>query len=323
MIFSKVDNEQATIEALLASTEKSFRDAVFAFLALARSAEVYKIIRQYLEQGQYEEIVGFINSMAKPLGREVHNAVRNAGDAEMKALTPKAQMKANKPIIVLSFEPGNPRAAEIIRAQTESLIKDISDSVRQVIYDAIYNGQLSGANPRTVAIEIQKVIGLTAFQNNAVNNYRRLLESGSKEALDRGLRDKRFDNTVRRASEVPLTQEQIDRMVDRYREKYIKYRAETIARTEAGRAISQAQEEAIRQTMNDVGIGEDEVKRKWHTTMDGRQRDSHSYLNGRIVGLNEPFLSSSGARLRYPRDPSAPASETINCRCTLTTHFTQ
>lgn len=321
---SSVDEELATITALLASTEKSFQRAFFEFIAVATSVEVLKIIRQYLEQGRYDEIVDFVNTLSKPLGRTVYNAVVNAGDVETKILEPKAQIKANakipkglsKPKVMLTFDPGNPRAAEIIRDQTESLIRDISESTRQVINDAIFDGLTTGKNPRAIAKEIQSVIGLTRFQENAVKNYRRLLEAGSKEALNRALRDKRYSEDIKN-----LSQDQIDRMVDAYRRKYINYRAETIARTEAGKAISQAQEEALRQTMSEVGFTDDEVIRTWRSTKDMRTRDTHVTLDGQKRPLNVPFTSSSGARLRYPRDPSAPASEVCNCRCTLTTQF--
>lgn len=314
------DEELAIIAALLASTEKSFQRAFFEFIAVATSVEVLKIIRQYLEQGRYDEIVDFVNTLSKPLGRTVYNAVVNAGDVETKILEPKAQIKANakfpKPKVMLTFDPGNPRAAEIISNQTESLIRDISESTRQVINDAIFDGLTTGKNPRAIAKEIQSVIGLTRFQENAVKNYRRLLEQGSKEALNRALRDRRFSEDVKN-----LSQDQIDRMVDAYRKKYINYRAETIARTEAGKAISQAQEEALRQTISEVGFREDEVFRTWRSTKDMRTRDTHVTLDGQKRPLNVPFTSSSGARLRYPRDPSAPASEVCNCRCTLTTQF--
>ncbi|MDB5724627.1 MAG: putative head morphosis protein, partial [Novosphingobium sp.] len=48
---------------------------------------------------------------------------------------------------------------------------------------------------------------------------------------------------------------------------------------------------------------------------DKRVRDTHRGMNHQTVGQNESFVSPSGARLRYPGDPLAPAAEIINCRC--------
>lgn len=60
----------------------------------------------------------------------------------------------------------------------------------------------------------------------------------------------------------------------------------------------------------DMGI---DVKKRWLAALDSRTRGSHRQLDGETVGLDEEF--SNG--LKYPGDPSGPASEVYNCRCTL------
>lgn len=59
-----------------------------------------------------------------------------------------------------------------------------------------------------------------------------------------------------------------------------------------------------------MGIG---VRKQWMATLDERTRDSHRELDGETVGVEERF--SNG--LMYPGDPSGPAGEVWNCRCTL------
>lgn len=59
-----------------------------------------------------------------------------------------------------------------------------------------------------------------------------------------------------------------------------------------------------------LGVG---VRKRWLATLDGRTRDSHRLLDGESVGVEERF--SNG--LLYPGDPTGPASEVWNCRCTL------
>ncbi len=80
------------------------------------------------------------------------------------------------------------------------------------------------------------------------------------------------------------------------------WRAETIARTETGAAYNFGSFESYRQS----GVVQ---KKKWLAALDSRTRDSHSHMNGQIVGLNEPF--SNG--LMYPGDPAGSAGEIINC----------
>ena len=52
----------------------------------------------------------------------------------------------------------------------------------------------------------------------------------------------------------------------------------------------------------------------WLTQGDGRVRDSHAAIHGERVDIGAAF--SNG--LRFPHDPLGPASETVNCRCSLT-----
>ncbi|KJK55656.1 hypothetical protein UK12_27330 [Saccharothrix sp. ST-888] len=53
----------------------------------------------------------------------------------------------------------------------------------------------------------------------------------------------------------------------------------------------------------------------WLATSDSRTRASHRLEHGRTVPLSESF---EAVQSRWPGDPAAPASQSINCRCTLT-----
>jgi len=59
-----------------------------------------------------------------------------------------------------------------------------------------------------------------------------------------------------------------------------------------------------------------EVKKQWIATRDQRVRDTHAYLDGQIVGVDEPF-KVDGMEIDYPGDPLAPPELVYNCRCTL------
>lgn len=89
-------------------------------------------------------------------------------------------------------------------------------------------------------------------------------------------------------------------------------RATTIARTEATRATNAGGLEAARQS----GVVSGKV---WLSALDPRTRDSHLAAHGQQRGLEEPF-DLGGVALQFPgdRSMSPPASETVNCRCTLT-----
>lgn len=56
-----------------------------------------------------------------------------------------------------------------------------------------------------------------------------------------------------------------------------------------------------------------ELEQMWLATLDGRTRPSHRAIDGESVPVNGTF--SNGCR--FPGDPSGPAAEVMNCRCTL------
>jgi SPP1 gp7 family putative phage head morphogenesis protein len=81
-----------------------------------------------------------------------------------------------------------------------------------------------------------------------------------------------------------------------------------IVQTEGHRVRESARFEGMKQARNQ-GV---EMQKRWLATLDSRTRDRHQRLDGQTVDLDERF--SNG--LMYPGDPSGPAKEVINCRCT-------
>lgn len=179
-------------------------------------------------------------------------------------------------------------------------------------------GAQRGLGAVPVAQMFRDSIGLHKDQLTAVANYRRLLMTGSSDALERDLRDRRFDSTVHRSIEtgVPITNGHVDKMVERYRLNALTYRAELIARTESLRVMGQAQFEAMGQTLEQTGIARGLVVKTWETNIDGRERPTHHQANGQRRLLDQAF-DIGNSKLMYPGDASAPLDERINCRCSV------
>jgi uncharacterized protein with gpF-like domain len=110
-------------------------------------------------------------------------------------------------------------------------------------------------------------------------------------------------------------------MVGRYRERFVKFRAEVIGRTEALRSVHEGAEQAYLQAIDNGQIDPDEVVRVWNTARDERVRDSHSTMHLQERRPGEPFTTGNGVSLNYPADPGGPPGETIQCRCVLSTRF--
>jgi len=215
----------------------------------------------------------------------------------------------------------NPRLEQFALTMTSTRIREIDQTTRDTIRQVIQSGTTAGDDPFAIARRIRGSIGLTQRQEAAVNNYERMLRALDPAVLERKLRDRRSDPTVARAisNDKALTDAQVRSLVDRYRDRYVKYRANVIGRTESIRAVQGAQWELFQDMINKGQIDARQVRRTWITTNDGHVRDAHVQIpsmNPRGVGQAETFSSPLGPIL-YPGDPSALAANTIQCRCAV------
>ena len=85
-----------------------------------------------------------------------------------------------------------------------------------------------------------------------------------------------------------------------------------IARTEGHRIQQEATYNVQRRAIQRGAY----VVKEWDSTLDQRTRKTHQSLDGQIVGVDEYFVSDSGAEALYPSGFGV-ASEDINCRCVL------
>lgn len=303
--------------ALIGRAEPHIRDALLNAVYAARDAQTLDELAELIELGAYDEA----------LERAARRGAVSLADAYAAVYVTSgragAEFLADALEVAVGFDQVNERAVEHMQSSRLRLIREFTAEQRSATRLALEDGIARGLNPVDQARAFRASIGLTTRQQAAVLNYRRLLEQGSSEALYRQLRDARFDRTVLAAIRrgEPLKPEQVDRMVARYGERYLKYRSEVIGRTEALRAVHAGTEEVYRQAIDEGVVEPAQLRRKWVTAKDERVRHTHSLLNGQERGIDEVWESGGGV-LRYPGDPSAPASETVQCRCALSTRIT-
>lgn len=239
------------------------------------------------------------------------------------------------------FDVRNTSAETWLRDHSSQLVQRLTDEARTNVQTVLTDGMEAGLNPRAVALDIVGridqatgkrtggIIGLTNQQEGWVRNVQSDLESagrgGGEHYFNRELRDKRYDSTVQKAIDdgKPLDKPTIDRLVSRYKDNALKYRGETIARTEALQSLNQAEYEATKQAVDAGNMPASAVTREWDSAGDNRVRPSHQAMDGQKVGLNEPFVTPDGEKLMHPGDTSlgADASEVVNCRCRVRTHI--
>lgn len=306
---------QDDVERLVARMEPRLRAAFLRAVLIARDRRSLEALARAAIEGRLAELIDeFAGTAGEALADAANAVVVDAGESVAEAMTEGLD-------VVVSFNGVNRRAVEAMEQNRLRLVREFTAEQRAATRAAILEGVRLGQNPREQARAFRASIGLTARQQRAVDNFRRLLRQGSAEALRRELRDRRFDPTVRRAvaGETVLTEAQIERMTARYRERYLRFRSEVVARTEALRSAHQGTEEAFRQAVESGNVDGDSLTRTWRTARDPRVRDQHAAMEGQQRPLGEPFVSGNGNALRFPGDPEAPGSETVQCRCSIAT----
>lgn len=304
------------IRGLINRAEPSLRRAFEDIIKQLKSETTLAALATLLEQGLVDEALqqaaragarfsAFVNGVYVAAGADTADFVGKSLEA------------------IVDFDQTNVRAVSRMQLNRLRFIRGFNEEQRRATQEALVDGIQRGVNPRQAAREFRDSIGITQKQQRAVNSYRRLLTSNSREALNRQLRDRRFDRTIIRAIETdtPLTGTQINRMVSRYSERSLKHRSEVIARTEALRSVHEGSSEMYRQAIDEGVIDQATLIRTWNTAADERVRDSHDVIDGEEVGIEEPFVTGNGNELLWPGDINAPPEETIQCRCAVSTRF--
>lgn len=320
------------VEKLVEQWEPRLRRAFLESIYSVRGAAQLGAIVARLERGDVAgavEALGLDPARFLALDAAIASAFAAGGSATANAIP--ALRDADGATLKVVFNIRNPVAEQWLRTESGTLIREIVEDQRLMARNALTAGLEAGVNPRTSALDlIGRInpatglreggsIGLTSQQEAWVRNYRAELQTLNPGALDRKLRDARFDASIRKAIErgEPLSAEKIDDIVRAYKNRALRYRGENIARTETLRALNQSQGEATRQAVGRGQVQQSAITKVWVSARDKRTRDTHRAMNGQEVPYEGKFRSPSGALLEYPNDSNAPASETVNCRCTV------
>lgn len=240
-------------------------------------------------------------------------------------------------LVRLRFVPRHPIAEAFLRDHSAGLVRDIVADTREALRSTMAKALADGKNPTTIVNEtvgrINRatgrrdggVLGLTSAQASYVDNAADELASGDPAAWssyrERKQRNAHYDAAIREALQAgkPVPASTMKAALDSYRNRLLAQRAKVIGRTETMSALNQGRVTAIEQAIAEGKVLPENVRKVWRSAHDGRVRSTHAILDGKSAAWGEAFTSSSGARLMFPTDRSlgAPASEIIQCRCSL------
>lgn len=320
--FSDLTEEQAR------RIRQAFLDAIYS----ARNRAQVNAIAEALARGDIEAVIRALAldpAVFRGLERAIEQAFEAGGEWQIDKLL--ARTTPLGPRVDVLFNVRAYRAESIMREQAGNLIREIVADQVVAARNFIVAGMESGTGPRTVGLDLVGrlnkatglreggVLGLTSAQEQWIRNYAAELSDPDllPQALQRALRDKRFDKTIAAAirNGKGLDADTIAKLVRSYRNKALKLRGETIGRTEALQSLHQAAFEAMQQAIDAGQVDADLVYGVWFDSRDFRVRDTHQSINKKRVRWGTPWVTSRGNQLRFPGDPNAPAEEVVACRC--------
>ena len=329
-------SQSQVFDDLLSRYEQSIADAFRAAIDDLRSAADLQRVIAALQANDIEAAITALH-----LDPAAFNALQDAvaGSYTAGGQAAVASMPAFTSVtgaaMVIRFDARNLRAERWLRDHSAELVTRIVEDQRVAVRQALISGMARGANPRNVALDIVGrlnratgrreggIIGLTSPQERLVEAARTELASTDpallRNYLDRARRDRRFDRSIQKAINdgTPIPADVQARAVQQYENRLLALRGETVGRTEALTSLHAAQQEAYDQAIERGAVSASQVRTVWRSAGDGLVRHTHRVLNGESVAHGEPFVSPSGARLRFPGDRAlgAPAAEVANCRC--------
>lgn len=314
---------QDRIERLLAGAELRFQTEFLAVLAAIRDSIDLDDLATLLEQGRFLEAFAIVQRATSLLNVVWSESFVAAG------VDTASFLNAGVGEIVIGFDQTNFRAVRAMQDNQLRLVTEFTEQQRRATQQALIQGINAGASPRDQARAFRNSIGLTQHQEQWVRNYEKQLQELDAGALRRELRDRRFDPTVLQAIDngEPLTAAQIEKMVSRYRQRWLKLRSETISRTEALRATHEGVKEMYDQAIDAGELLPEQLVRIWNTARDERVRDfgrgnqtSHVTMHNQERQIGVPFASGAGNQTLNP-GAFGVGLEDINCRCIISTRI--
>ncbi len=180
-----------------------------------------------------------------------------------------------------SFTSTDPFSVVAAQTETAKLVTSVTNETRQAIRDVITKSIQDGVTPKDTAKLLRDVVGLNSQQSMAVYNlWQKLDKQGAS-------------NIVK------------DKATAAYGEKLLRYRTETIARTEIMRAQNLGQRAAWNDAVAKGHIGAQSSK-VWIVALDDRLCPLCEGQSGEVVPLDGVFSGGVSEPPLHPR-----------CRCTV------
>ncbi len=254
-----------TLMELADKLSPKIRTSFIRAATAARSSLDTKELIRLLESGQYAAAEEAVADAAAYQG-----VVPTLQTALLQAATQELATANAILGVTMHMDQYNPLVIAESRKYTGDLITQITDDQLFGVRATVTTALQRGTPIPSLARDLRQMVGLTSQQRTWVLNYREQLENSDLNALSRQLRDARSDGKILRLfqSGEKLSPSDIDKLVERYSNSQLMYRAENIARTESINALSAGNRLAWKQAVADGHATN--VYSRWFTAPDER-----------------------------------------------------
>lgn len=321
------------INLLVEAWEPAIRAAFMDAVNSIRSAISIKQLVERLERGDVGGAVEVLRIEHEAFGgldtaiADAFNAGGLAAVEDMRLRDPEGRR------VHFRWNVRDPESEAWLRWHGAGLVTSLTDEQRDNARTILSVGLARGDNPTRTALDMVGrvsrvtgtrqggVLGLSAPHLAVTERARSSLISGDVEGMRHYMtltrRDRRFDASIRRAIETGkgITRGDVDRVIGRLSDSYLKLRADTIALHETFNALAESRNAAFRQAIAKGDVQADLVTKTWRHTAAEHPRMQHVAMAGQTVRFDQPFIAPDGTPIMYPHAEGVPVSHTLGCRC--------
>lgn len=317
--------------SLIAKLEPKLQAAFLKAVTDLKDGINWQALNKALRAGDIEAAIAALDIEAA-----VFEAYRQATTEAFAAGGALAATTVNLPRrspIRIRFNMSNPAAEAWIKKNVaDKIVEKLVPETVQAVRDVITKGYALGKHPNDIARDIGGrvvggrrrggVLGLSPDFIDHVQSMEERLRSGDPAQLRKVLRmqrrDRSFDNRINDAIDggAKLEDSTIKRMLERYEDRLIRLRAETVARTETGMAVMNSRRLSWEQALDKLGKPPEAIIKTWRHGGGAKDpRPHHQLLNGTSVrGMFTPF-HVGGTEMQHALDEAGGVKECANCTC--------
>ncbi len=257
-----------SVDDILRAADKAAPELRRALLnALEAMRNQIPNLEALLEAGRIDDVIAAVNVSIPP---EMIDPIRDS-----LANTAPAAARPEAAAFGIAFNDVNVHAVRWAEQHAAQQITAISGTTRRAVNDAITDAIRQGTNPRILAQHVENLVGLTP---------------GHAKAVDRLFNSFDLDTQLEQALRVSGVKSR----------RLLRWRAETIARTETIRAANMGQQ-VVWDAALDGGLLEPGTAKEWLATGDDKTCPICAVLDGQTVEVNGDFGVTRQAT-RFTRD---------------------